>query len=219
MLIQTQRNFGRILFQLTVAARQTTLQLHDSKQASFYALDFVCEEFGQGKLGGPTSTAEELESQVGRLNGWRQLGCLKEPYVWLLVGFLGLFNVTSPVTRLVARLSQLEDREISLVREISLSFPLLPTWHLHVANLGFPIAMAVSEQCMLSCFSCLILCSPRDCSPPSSSVPGILQTRILECKMAGSSTLSVPKGPGGSYKVSYNLALGVFQNITSTTFH
>ena len=31
-----------------------------------------------------------------------------------------------------------------------------------------------------SCESCLTLCDPMDCSPPSSSVHGILQTRILE---------------------------------------
>ena len=28
---------------------------------------------------------------------------------------------------------------------------------------------------------CLTLCDPMDCSPPSSSVHGILQARILEC--------------------------------------
>ena len=28
--------------------------------------------------------------------------------------------------------------------------------------------------------SCLTLCAPMDCSPPDSSVPGILQARILE---------------------------------------
>ena len=28
--------------------------------------------------------------------------------------------------------------------------------------------------------SCLTLCNPMDCSPPSSSVHGILQARILE---------------------------------------
>ena len=28
--------------------------------------------------------------------------------------------------------------------------------------------------------SCLTLCDPTDCSPPGSSVPGILQARILE---------------------------------------
>ena len=29
--------------------------------------------------------------------------------------------------------------------------------------------------------SCLTLCNPMDCSPPGSSVHGILQARILEC--------------------------------------
>ena len=33
---------------------------------------------------------------------------------------------------------------------------------------------------MLSCFSCVQLCDPMDCSPPGSSVHGILQARILE---------------------------------------
>ena len=34
---------------------------------------------------------------------------------------------------------------------------------------------------LLSCApSCLILCDPMDCSPPGSSVHGILQARILE---------------------------------------
>ena len=32
----------------------------------------------------------------------------------------------------------------------------------------------------LSTQSCLTLCNPIDCSPPDSSVPRILQTRILE---------------------------------------
>ena len=38
-------------------------------------------------------------------------------------------------------------------------------------------------ECTLSCFvaqSCLTLCDPMDCSPPGSSVQGILQARILE---------------------------------------
>ena len=36
--------------------------------------------------------------------------------------------------------------------------------------------------CMLNCFYHVwILCNPMDCSPPGSSVHGILQARILEC--------------------------------------
>ena len=34
--------------------------------------------------------------------------------------------------------------------------------------------------CMSVTQSCLTLCYPMDCSPPGSSVPGILQARILE---------------------------------------
>ena len=35
-------------------------------------------------------------------------------------------------------------------------------------------------KCALSLQSCLTLCDPLDCSPPGSSVHGILQARILE---------------------------------------
>ena len=47
-----------------------------------------------------------------------------------------------------------------------------------------------SSVCVFYCFfpcesevaqSCLIRCNPVDCSPPDSSVHGILQARILEC--------------------------------------
>ena len=36
---------------------------------------------------------------------------------------------------------------------------------------------------------CLTLCNPTDCSPPASSVHGILQARILEYVLQGTSTL------------------------------
>ena len=35
-------------------------------------------------------------------------------------------------------------------------------------------------MCVLVAQSCLTLCNPMDCSPPGSSVHGILQARILE---------------------------------------
>ena len=39
-----------------------------------------------------------------------------------------------------------------------------------------------SEKVSVSCsVSCLTLCDPMDCSPPDSSVHGIVQARILEC--------------------------------------
>ena len=37
-----------------------------------------------------------------------------------------------------------------------------------------------SGDCVLVTQSCLTLCNPRDCSPPDSSVHGILRARILE---------------------------------------
>ena len=36
------------------------------------------------------------------------------------------------------------------------------------------------KLCLLVAQSCLTLCNPMDCTPPSSSVHGILQARILE---------------------------------------
>ena len=36
-------------------------------------------------------------------------------------------------------------------------------------------------MCVLAALSCLILCDPLDCSPPGSSIHGILQARVLEC--------------------------------------
>ena len=45
------------------------------------------------------------------------------------------------------------------------------------SGLPFP---SPRHACMLSCFSHVQLCDPMDSSPPASSVPGILQARILE---------------------------------------
>ena len=48
---------------------------------------------------------------------------------------------------------------------------------------------------------CLTLCDPMDCSPPGSSVPGILQARMLEwVAMASSRGSSWPRDP---IRVSY----------------
>ena len=50
--------------------------------------------------------------------------------------------------------------------------------------------LEVHGACMLSCFSHVRLCNPRDCNPPGSSVHGILQARIwsgLQCPAAGGS--------------------------------
>ena len=42
------------------------------------------------------------------------------------------------------------------------------------------VSQAHSRPACLLTQSCLILCDPVDCSPPGSSVHGILQARILE---------------------------------------
>ena len=54
---------------------------------------------------------------------------------------------------------------------------------------------------MLVAQSCLTLCDPMDCSPPGSSVHGILQARILEWVAFSSSRAS--SLPRDTTKVSY----------------
>ena len=54
--------------------------------------------------------------------------------------------------------------------------PESPTWHidsLWLSHLG-------SQYVCLTTWLCLTLCDPMDCSPPGSSVHGILQARKLE---------------------------------------
>ena len=54
--------------------------------------------------------------------------------------------------------------------------------------------------------SCLTLCDPMDCSPPGSSVHGILQTRILEWVAMPSSR--GPSQPRDGTHVSYGSCIG-----------
>ena len=48
-------------------------------------------------------------------------------------------------------------------------------WNVAAQNCSY-----VKYNCVLVAQSCLTLCDPMDCSPPGSSVHGILQARILE---------------------------------------
>ena len=41
-------------------------------------------------------------------------------------------------------------------------------------------ALSLLDTCVQALQSCPTLCDPMDCSPPGSSVNGILQARILE---------------------------------------
>ena len=47
-------------------------------------------------------------------------------------------------------------------------------------NWEVEVDMYTLHVCVLVAQLCLTLCSPRDCTPPGSSVHGILQARILE---------------------------------------
>ena len=63
--------------------------------------------------------------------------------------------------------------------------------------------------------SCLILCDPMDCSPPGSSVHGILQARVLEwVAVSYSRGSSQPRGQ--TLVSSPALAVGLF--ITNATW-
>ena len=55
-------------------------------------------------------------------------------------------------------------------------FPIICTW---IDNMHIGIYME-ENMLLLSCFSHVRLCDPIDGSPPGSTIPGILQTRILE---------------------------------------
>ena len=63
----------------------------------------------------------------------------------------------------------------------------LMLWLLHSYKESCPVLDAMGQLCAhkgqtlcLVVQSCLILCDPVDCSPPGSSVHGILQARTLE---------------------------------------
>ena len=56
-------------------------------------------------------------------------------------------------------------------------------------NSHYSIVQFIPCVCVISCFSSIQLCNPMDCSPPGSSVHGILQARILEW-------VAIPFSPG-----------------------
>ena len=84
-------------------------------------------------------------------------------------------------------------------------------WHIICENiktlqkLGMSPTRILGERdlltvCVLIAQSCLTLCNPMDCSPPSSSVHGILQARILEWVYTSFSTIN-------SSRVLYNIII------------
>ena len=68
---------------------------------------------------------------------------------------------------------------LDLLRQVLQSGPIYPPTHRHTHT-------HTTHPSLFSCCLCLvtrwcpILCNPMDCSPPGSSVHGILQARILE---------------------------------------
>ena len=58
----------------------------------------------------------------------------------------------------------------------------------------YPKVRLLDHMCAKSFQSCLTLCDPMDCSPPGSSVHGILQARILERVAMPFSRLDWPYG-------------------------
>ena len=69
----------------------------------------------------------------------------------------------------------------------------------------FPLEWGTWEQ-RVCAKSCLTLCVPMDCSPPGSSIQGILQARILEWVATPSSGGS--SRPRGQTRVSYVPCIG-----------
>ena len=60
-------------------------------------------------------------------------------------------------------------------------------------------------KCAKSFQSCLTLCGPVDCSPPASSVPGILQARILGwIAISSSRGSSQPRDPACISSVQFS---------------
>ena len=56
----------------------------------------------------------------------------------------------------------------------------LPTKVCLFKAMVFPVVMYGCDKVKVSHTACPTLCDPMDCSPPDSSVHGILQARILE---------------------------------------
>ena len=68
------------------------------------------------------------------------------------------------------------------LRSFILDIYYFPTYAFNTTDLPLNTTVAESHMavCVLSRFSCVWLCEAVDCSPPGSSVRGILQARILE---------------------------------------
>ena len=70
---------------------------------------------------------------------------------------------------------------VSSVSHIYVSITFLSSKHVSEVVLFVESSYGVAAAAAKLLQSCQTLCDPLDSSPPGSSVPGILQARILEC--------------------------------------
>ena len=104
--------------------------------------------------------------------------------------------LTSIFTSFAVRMSSTRQKSwFHLNSELKTDYRIIESfsWHLTEQEVKICICMPTSAQnylyicvcvcvcvCVLSCFSRVQLCDHMDCSPPDSTVHGILQARILE---------------------------------------
>ena len=108
----------------------------------------------------------------------------------MLEGYWGLYDLVRPLVKVTSEFSRLI--AWSLLKACWVNFVKASMWAITSLNLTegtktgakWPYQwydlMVYFPVCIQSLQSCLTLCDPMDCSPPVSSVHGILQARILE---------------------------------------
>ena len=100
----------------------------------------------------------------------------------MLLFYMSLFTVTNYMWRPVVR-----NLSINITLRMNLDLTLLqenkPHTQCHMIQMEGQVRMKESYICVHVCwvsYLCPTLCNPIDCSPPGSSVHGMIQARILE---------------------------------------
>ena len=103
-------------------------------------------------------------------------------FIWLAAGILSYpfspIPVVTCVSSYVNRIESVMYRPLLLAGQESVCF-LLHHKQAGATQDGIRVII-LNEVKVLVARSCLTLCNPMDCSPPGSSVRGMLQARILE---------------------------------------
>ena len=121
---------------------------------------------------------------------------LKVPLTSIFQKLIGIFNLV-----LSSRLFHLSHELILLIFFIhhdSLVFT--RRGHIRSYSIDFLSEFNLTRNKVLVAQSCPTLCDPMDCSPPGSSVHGILQARILEW-------ITMPSSRGSSWPRDWTHAL------------